>query len=298
MSIATGFHWDLCTSLENVPVLLEEVNKEECPVFQYCPENIQGPGCDIDPSEVTVPGCSCHAHSCLTEKCSCLQRYGKTYDSFGRLKDRRHFENSSSRPVFECNALCRCSESCFNRVVQRGLRLKLCVYPTQYRGWGVRALESIPCGTFVCEYAGEVIGFEEARRRQLAQGPADNNYIIAVREYAGQSLVSETFVDPAVFGNVGRFLNHSCEPNLVMVPVRVHSLVPRLALFTSRDVSSQEELMFDYSGGWSHTQSVETLVQSDQRSEASGTNALQRKPCRCGAPNCVQFLPLDISVLN
>lgn len=88
----------------------------------------------------------------------------------------------------------------------------------------MRTLEPIPCGTFVCEYAGEVIGFEEARRRQLAQGLEDNNYIIAVREYAGQGPVNVTFVDPIVVENVGRFLNHSFQPNLFMVPVQVHSL--------------------------------------------------------------------------
>ncbi|XP_029539637.1 histone-lysine N-methyltransferase SETMAR [Oncorhynchus nerka] len=303
MSIIKVFDQYLCKGLENVPVLREgNVNKEEYSEFQYSPENIQGPGCDIDPSEVTLPGCSCNAHSCLRESCSCLQTYGQTcrqtYDSHGRLQDQGDTETGYCRPVFECNALCGCSEACCNRVVQRGLGLKLCVYPTEDRGWGMRALEPIPCGTFVCEYAGEVIGFEEARRRQLAQGLEDNNYIIAVREYAGQGPVSETFVDPTVVGNVGRFLNHSCQPNLFMVPVRVHSLVPRLALFAGRDITPQEELTFDYSGGYSNTPSVERLVQSDPGTEASETGTLQRKPCHCGAQNCSQYLPLDLSVLN
>ncbi|XP_010880368.1 histone-lysine N-methyltransferase SETMAR [Esox lucius] len=290
---------DLCNGLENVPVFIEgNVNKDNYPAFQYSSENVQGPGCDIDPNEVILPGCLCRVHSCLTESCSCVQTYRQTYDSHGRLQDHRSMGNSYCRPLFECNILCGCSEACFNRVVQRGLGLKLCVYPTQYRGWGVRALEPISCGTFVCEYAGEVIGFEEARHRQLAQGPQDNNYIIAVREYAGQRLVTETFVDPAVVGNVGRFLNHSCQPNLFMVPVRVHSPVPRLALFAARDIGPQEELTFDYSGGFTNTLSVERLVQGDPGTEASGTDKLQRKPCHCGAENCVRFLPLDISVLN
>lgn len=201
--------------------------------------------------------------------------------------------------MFECNALCTCSDACSNRVVQRGLRLRLEVYATKSRGWGVRTLEAIPRGTFVCEYAGEVIGFEEARRRQLAQRSDDNNYIIAVREHAGEGSTTETFVDPASVGNVGRFLNHSCQPNLFMQPVRVHSVVPRLALFAGRSIDTHEELTFDYSGGYSNHPPGELLsAQSDAATRASKTDGLQRKECHCGADDCVQFLPLDLSILN
>lgn len=184
-------------------------------------------------------------------------------------------------------------------MVQRGLRLRLEVYSTKNKGWGVRTLEAIPHGTFVCEYAGEVISFEEARRRQLSQKSMENNYIIAVREHAGAGSITETFVDPAAVGNVGRFLNHSCRPNLSMQPVRVHSVVPRLALFAGRDIDAQEELTFDYSGGYSDQPPGELLsTQSDAPIQVSGTDGLRRKECHCGANNCVQFLPLDLSVLN
>lgn len=165
------------------------------------------------------------------------------------------------------------------------------------KGWGVRALQRIPHGTFVCEYAGEVIGFEEARRRQLVQRYEENNYIIAVREHAGSGSITETFVDPGGVGNIGRFLNHSCLPNLFMVPVRVHSLVPRLALFAGRNINVKEELTFDYSGGYrNQTPGQPCLAQTDAAIQASRT--LQRKVCHCGANNCAKFLPLDSSILK
>ncbi|XP_059925637.1 histone-lysine N-methyltransferase SETMAR [Gadus macrocephalus] len=288
---------DLSKGQENVPITIDgDFNQVEYPAFQYSPGNVQGPGCEIDPGEITLPGCSCLSQSCVDESCSCLKIYGQAYDSSGLLLDRYMADGAYCAPVFECNALCACSEACSNRVVERGLSFRLQVFLTRERGWGVRTPEHIHQGSFVCEYAGEVIGRDEARRRQLSQGPGDNNYIIAVREHAGPASVTETFVDPARVGNVGRFLNHSCRPNLVMVPVRMHSALPHLALFACRDICSGKELTFDYSGGGSRD--GDTSRGSQAAIEASRTHGLQRKACYCRAQNCSGFLPLDTSVLS
>lgn len=267
-----------------------------CLFLQYSPDNIKGPGCTVDPCEITLPGCSCHLQSCCTDTCSCFQAHGQTYNSSGTLMDLTAVDSSFCSPVFECNVLCSCSDTCSNRVVQRGVRHSLEVFTTDKKGWGVRTLEPILSGTFVCEYAGEVIGFEEARSRQLSPRCEKNNYIIAVREHAGPGSFVETFVDPSVVGNVGRFLNHSCLPNLFMMPVRVHSVVPRLALFSRRDIDAQEELTFDYSGGHSQQTSGELL--SKKAAQDSRTDGLQRKVCYCGAKTCATFLPLDLSILR
>ncbi|KAL4655991.1 histone-lysine N-methyltransferase SETMAR [Arapaima gigas] len=300
--------WDLSGGAENLPVVVEAEptdSKFLVTAFQYTPENVPGPGCHCHPNEVTFPGCDCRSASCQQGSCSCLQAHGQVYDNKGRLRE--HEQGDYSRPVFECSALCGCGETCINRVVQQGLRFRLSVFSTQNKGWGVRALEPIPCGTFVCEYAGEVLGYEEACQRQRAQGPADMNYIMALREHTGQGRVCDTFVDPAAVGNVGRFLNHSCQPNLMMVPVRVHSLVPRLALFALRNIAAGEELTFDYSGTRSTTQGLRCTMNpvpskssslSSSSSNTAGTDGLKRKPCHCGAHNCSQFLPLDMSVID
>ncbi|XP_065097038.1 histone-lysine N-methyltransferase SETMAR [Paramisgurnus dabryanus] len=284
-----SYSQDLSKGLENVPVMIEKsVPQEAFANFQYVPENVQGSGCDLDPSAITLPGCSCRAHSCLPDSCSCL-RFGQTYDR-GGLLNRLREEDGYSRPVFECNVLCACGESCQNRVVQKGIEVHLGVFSTKDRGLGVETLERLPRGHFVCEYAGEIIGPHEARRRQLSQTPKHMNYIIAVQEHSGGDRVTQTFVDPVTVGNVGRFINHSCQPNLVMVPVRVHSLLPRLALFTNRDIEQYEELTFDYSGALNGNTKMSNETQSDVK-------VLQRKACHCKAPNCSGFLPLDISVL-
>ncbi|XP_025891285.1 histone-lysine N-methyltransferase SETMAR [Nothoprocta perdicaria] len=257
------------------------------PPFQYSPENVAGADGALDPTEIAFPGCSCL--SCAHPACSCL-RHGDNYRGLclGPTEDERGF----ARPVFECSALCRCGHSCPNRLVQRGLQFRLQVFQTARKGWGLRTLEFIAKGRFVCEYAGEVLGVNEARRRIQAQAPEDSNYIIAVREHLHSGQILETFIDPTYIGNVGRFLNHSCEPNLFMVPVRVDSMVPRLALFAATDISPGEELSYDYSGRF-HNMPVTNRVP-----ETSEEGNMPKKPCYCGARTCTSFLPCDSSLFS
>ena len=40
-----------------------------------------------------------------------------------------------------------------------------------------------------------------------------------------------------VIGNIGRYANHSCDPNIVIVPVRIQTVIPHLALVASRDIN-------------------------------------------------------------
>ncbi|NWS27435.1 SETMR methyltransferase, partial [Polioptila caerulea] len=257
---------------------------------QYSPDSVAGADGELDPTAVTFPGCSCRRSSCQLPECPCLAR-GHNYSSQGlRLAEQQ--EQPFSRPVFECNSLCSCGEGCHNRLVQRGLQLRLQVFRTRSKGWGVRALQPIPRGSFVCEYAGEVLGFAEAQRRSQAQNPEEPNYIIAVREHLHDGRVMETFVDPTRIGNVGRFLNHSCEPNLVMVPVRVDSMVPKLALFAATDICAGEELCYDYSGRFCNLPAA-----SREGKPQEEENSL-RKPCYCGSSMCASFLPWDSSLFS
>ncbi|NXJ98410.1 SETMR methyltransferase, partial [Corythaixoides concolor] len=256
---------------------------------QYSPDNVAGAGGDVDPTEITFPGCPCLTSSCVAQVCSCLRR-GEHYK--GLCLRPADAEQQYARPVFECNAMCRCGESCQNRVVQRGLQLRLEVFKTEKKGWGLRTLEFVAKGRFVCEYAGEVLGFNEARRRIQAQTSKDSNYIIAVREHLHSGRVMETFVDPTNIGNVGRFLNHSCEPNLFMVPVRVDSMVPKLALFAATDISAGEELSYDYSGRFHNLSGINREQKSLEEDNRLG------KPCYCGSRTCASFLPWDRSLFS
>ncbi|KAM4023189.1 histone-lysine N-methyltransferase SETMAR [Anomaloglossus baeobatrachus] len=271
---------DVCGGQEALPVPVCG-GQEPVPSFQYTAELVVGPGAELDPSEVTVQGCECRGPCCPAEECACLP-HGENY---------RHCKlHSAQKPVLECNVLCRCEESCANRETQRGLQYQLQVCPVPGKGWGLRTQESVPKGRFVCEYAGEVLGPEEVRRRIQAQDPESNNYIIAVREHLHSGHILETFVDPTYVGNIGRFLNHSCQPNLVMVPVRTHSMVPRLALFAARDIQAGEELCYDYSG------MAFNFTPDSGHGHGTENSRSQHKKCLCGTAACSGYLPFDATL--
>ena len=42
--------------------------------------------------------------------------------------------------IYECNAQCKCSKTCCNRLVQEGLKYPLQLFKTADKGWGVRTL--------------------------------------------------------------------------------------------------------------------------------------------------------------
>lgn len=59
--------------------------------------------------------------------------------------------------VYECGPWCGCDRTrCQNRLVQRGIRVRLQVFQTDSCGWGVRCRDDLDRGTFVCTYAGEM----------------------------------------------------------------------------------------------------------------------------------------------
>jgi len=255
-------------------------------VVQYVKSNISSMTEDV-PDELMehYQGCCCESQICSsTSDCSCLRRFGSAFDKHGRLLD---VDPNADilRPVIECNDLCSCGKLCSNRVVQHGVTVKLQVFGCGHRGVGVRTLEPISRGSFVCEYAGEVLTYGSAKRRSENADAAMHNYILTMREFFGAKSLT-TYVDATYVGNVARFINHSCEPNLFVQPVRVENAIPRVALFALHDIPGHAELTYDYSGGGSSTAGEDSNLPWD-----SCECKLPRKPCLCGSSNCNQFLP-------
>ncbi len=74
--------------------------------------------------------------------------------------------------IWECNSSCACkavSHGCHNRVAQNPVSVKLEVFmtkpldgedPGSGKGWGVRSLQDIPKGTFICRFEGGLLSEE------------------------------------------------------------------------------------------------------------------------------------------
>uniref|UniRef100_A0A3B4TFC1 Euchromatic histone-lysine N-methyltransferase 1b n=1 Tax=Seriola dumerili TaxID=41447 RepID=A0A3B4TFC1_SERDU len=232
-------HSDIALGQERVPIpCVNSVDSEPYPDnYKYIPENCVTSPMNIDRNITHLQYCVCK-EDCSASICMCGQLSLRCwYDKSGRLLP--EFCREEPPLIFECNHACSCWRTCKNRVVQNGLRTRLQLFRTSKKGWGVRALQDIPQGTFICEYVGEIISEAEAEMRQ------NDAYLFSLDDKP-QDLYC---IDARFYGNISRFLNHMCEPNLFACRVfTTHQDLrfPHIAFFASENIKSGEELGFNY----------------------------------------------------
>ncbi|XP_055585809.1 probable histone-lysine N-methyltransferase set-23 isoform X1 [Uranotaenia lowii] len=221
-----------------------------------------------------------NSNCCCQEDNACLSKkscdHGENYTpSQGELVLRE-----SLQVVMECSENCLCPATCWNRLVQFGPRKKLKIKTSLIvaNQLGLFTEEFIPQGGFICEYAGELITKNEAlRRNQLNDSMSQKNYVLCLNEMSLDGATSiQTFYDPERRGNIGRYLNHSCDPNCQTVSVHIGCPLPRVGIFARRNIQPGEELFFDYGGG---NFAIEPSIQTNP------------KPCLCGTSICRGNLP-------
>ncbi|GLG92955.1 Histone-lysine N-methyltransferase Su(var)3-9 [Gryllus bimaculatus] len=236
--------------------------------FHYINDYIPGKGVTI-PDDPPI-GCNCQLCDSRTLCCGKQSGSSFAYNSNGILRV------PIGTPIYECNKKCSCSKECINRVVQKGPNVKLSIFRTSSGcGWGVKAVEAINKGVFVCEYVGEVVDNEEAEERGKKYDAEGRTYLFDL-DYNEEEQCPYT-VDAASFGNVSHFINHSCNPNLAVYAVWINCLdpnLPKLALFSTRRIKRNEEITFDY------------MRQDKQGTPPKGPKTL----CKCGAENCRKYL--------
>nr|GMC76253.1 probable inactive histone-lysine N-methyltransferase SUVR2 isoform X1 [Ipomoea batatas] len=157
--------------------------------------------------------------------------------------------------IKECWRKCGCKMSCGNRVVQRGITRKLQVFMTaDGKGWGVRTLEELPKGAFVCEYVGEILTNIELYERNKRRGGEKHTYpVLLDADWSSEGVLKDEdalCLDATYYGNVARFINHRCsDGNLIEIPVQIETPdhhYYHIAFFTNRKVNAFEELTWEF----------------------------------------------------
>lgn len=150
-------------------------------------------------------------------------------------------ENCLNRMLnIECVAkYCPCGERCTNRCFSKRVYAKLEIRRAGAKGFGLFAAEDVKAGQFIVEYVGEVLEEEEYARRK--------EFYIATgqRHYYFMNVGNGEVIDAARRGGLGRFINHSCEPNCETQKWVVRGELA-IGLFALEDVPAGTELTFDY----------------------------------------------------
>lgn len=156
---------DLSYGVENVPIpCVNEIDHALPDTIRYSTqrEPTEGVNLNLDPNFLC--SCDCEDDCQDKTKCQCWQLTiqgatlgGKESNTSVGYVYKRLLEPVTTG-IYECNSGCKCSvKTCLNRVVQHPLTLKLQVFKTAPRGWGIRCLTDIPLGAFICIYAGRLL---------------------------------------------------------------------------------------------------------------------------------------------
>ncbi|CAM8963626.1 unnamed protein product [Rhodiola kirilowii] len=256
---------DLTSGAEAIPVsLVNDVDDEKGPAyFTYFPSlKYSKPLTSGQPPII----CDCRK-SCSSgdPSCHCLRKNrGDTpYTNNGVLVCRKPL-------LYECGSSCQCFSNCKTRVSQTGLKVRLEVFKTTDRGWGLRSWDPIRAGTFICEYAGEVIPNSEDR--QTREDGENDEYVFdttrlfdnslkwnydprLLSEDSPRELVDDDEVPDLLrisaknYGNVSRFMNHSCWPNVFWQPIMYANngeSTLHIAFFARKNIPPLTELTYDY----------------------------------------------------
>ncbi|XP_067418813.1 histone-lysine N-methyltransferase SETDB2 [Emydura macquarii macquarii] len=164
---ALVFDFDISNGAESVPIsFCNEVDCARLPYFKYRKASWPRGYYLNNFSSMFLDSCNCTDGCTDRSKCACLQLTAKGCSENSASPSNRsssgyrykRLEGPLPTGIYECNLSCKCDRmSCQNRVVQHGIQVRLQVFNTERKGWGVRCLDDIDKGTFVCTYSGRLM---------------------------------------------------------------------------------------------------------------------------------------------
>ncbi|EKM57176.1 uncharacterized protein PHACADRAFT_142398 [Phanerochaete carnosa HHB-10118-sp] len=147
----------------------------------------------------------------------------------------------------------------FNQLQTRKKHLRFARSPIH--DWGLYAMEKISRGEMVIEYVGEIIRAQVADKREKAyerQG-IGSSYLFRIDE--------DLVVDATKKGNLGRLINHSCDPNCTAKIITINS-EKKIVIYAKQDIELGSEITYDY----------HFPIEQD------------KIPCLCGSAKCRGYL--------
>ncbi|EGD92716.1 histone-lysine N-methyltransferase [Trichophyton tonsurans CBS 112818] len=162
----------------------------------------------------------------------------------------------------ECVDNCGCGDNCQNQRFQKRQYADVTVIKTEKKGFGLRANTDLRPNDFIFEYIGEVINEPQFRKRMIQYDDE------GIKHFYFMSLNKGEFVDATRKGNLGRFCNHSCNPNCYIDKWVVGEKL-RMGIFAEKYIKAGEELVFNYN--------VDRYGADPQ-------------PCYCGEANCLGYI--------
>ena len=337
---------DIADGRDIVPIpCVNCIDSSKPEAFKYSNVRIPLEGVPLNTDFKLLDGCDCEDGCRDPLKCACWRKTYEASTFTSELNSNvgyrgRRLEEMVSTGIFECNAKCKCDKRCSNRVVQNGISVRLQLFKASAKkGWGLRCLDDIAKGAFICIYTGHVMTEEQSdvrgkdlgdeyfaeldfveclkrlreetnkasdgddseddievvirKKKQMKTINTGENSIVSslkviassssnkeenaielsninFRNTALETIYSNRFfrnpknrfyfkyfldqtdiyiMDAKLCGNIGRYFNHSCSPNVFVQNVFIDTYdlrFPWVAFFASKYIRAGTELCWDY----------------------------------------------------
>ncbi|KAI7799039.1 histone-lysine N-methyltransferase SETDB1-A [Triplophysa rosa] len=194
---------DISVGREVLPLpCINEVDQTPAPRVKYTRDRILAPGVSVNTSLDFMTGCDCTDGCRDRTKCSC---HRLTIEATSLCSDGpvdvtagytyKRLQTSLPTGVYECNPLCRCDPRiCSSRLVQHGLQLRLELFMTQHKGWGIRCKDDVAKGTFVCVFTGKIVTEDKVNEDDVVSG---NEYLANLDFIEGVEKLKEGYESEA-----------------------------------------------------------------------------------------------------
>ena len=225
-------HWDDIPVIPNLPRYIAPPSKYKPLQSNKYKKRTDGYTSDYDD---TVDRCTCKPPK--------LSDYDSIDDMIGCTDTcvLRNLQIECTTDINDPHRTCPTGTYCSNQQFQHQQYRELKIGHTGIidKGYGLYANEDIHSNEFIIEYVGDVIDDDHALDKRTKQYTAlgQHVYLMTLSEYL--------IIDATQYGNVSRYLNHSCQPNCRIQRWTVNGRYC-MGLFAIRHITAGDELTFDY----------------------------------------------------